>query len=251
MNNNDFKNNALAEFDEHSQDLEAGAWEENGGEFGQETPIGAAPRKRSISTGTLLIVLVIVMAAGGLWSMRSLAIALASAPKTDKGLEATIESFLESLGTNELLATDSATRPGLPDMSTEASDVLVEDRTEVQVPLEDVQKNPFILWLEPREETSEPDAPETVDNSLILRQQKIDTFENAAAKLRVVMILGGSDPMANVSGRIVHRGDKIFDDKLGVEFKVTEIGNGVVILAGEDPGLDLYYEIPLHLIQDE
>ena len=76
------------------------------------------------------------------------------------------------------------------------------------------------------------------------------TGNRRATKLRVLMVMGGTEPMANVSGRVVRVGDTIADERLSVEFTVLEIAQGLVVIRGARPDLDLVHDIALRLIRD-
>lgn len=253
--NDDYNNTDLTELDDAGEPLAEGdSWNDGNDDFGDQEFDTTTSKKRIIGTGPLLIIAVIGLAVLGLWSMRTLAIAMANSSEADQGLEATIESFLNTLGEGaSTSAGPSIVLGGTSGLDADPSEVLGDDRTQEQIPLEDVQKDPFILFLEPQDEPADipTDFGDTGPDPALVRQEKIDTFENAAAKLRVIMILGGSTPMANVSGRIVHKGDLIYDDMIGVEFEVIEIGDGIVVLAAEDKEIELYYEIPLRLFQNQ
>lgn len=200
----------------------------------------AGEEKKKISSGTLLLIGVIVLAAAGLYSMRSLAIAMATS-KGENPFDSIIASFFEE-GINSGEA-------GSP-----AGASLVDDRTEQQVPLTDVYRNPFVSFLPPLEtsvdtnQTTQQDDPEAVRERL--RKQARTRFETAADGLRLVMVLGGSKPMANISGRIVHIGDEVYDEKAEFTFKVDDIDAGFVIISAEDKELDLRHQMVLRLSDD-
>jgi hypothetical protein len=216
---------------------------------GGETPIVLEAPKRRVSAGTIILLLVVLLAAVGLYSMRSLAIAIAAGAKSDKGLEETIETFLTSLSGNE-------GRPGealVVGPEDGAGEVLVDDRTEMQVALSDVQKNPFVLPIdEPQTDAPAPVNTDTEEGRLAAElaaaqnDQRI-ACEKAAAKLRLIMIMGGSNPMASISGKIVRVGDALFDERLGVEFLVASISEGAVTLTSSKEAIQFAFETTLLL----
>jgi len=199
------------------------------------------PGKRKFSSGTLVLGLVVLLAAGGLYSMRTLAIAMASA-KGDDGLESTVNDWLDSVEGAE----DDA-----PEHLVVGDGAILNDRTKLQVPLDDVKKNPFEFFMSDR-----GDAPVATDTSADEEAQRLRearaeaqrNCERAAEKLRVIMIMGGSDPMANVNGSIVRKGDVLYDDRLDVEFTVSKIEPGGVTVVAEDPAIDFRFEHTLYLI---
>jgi hypothetical protein len=216
------------------------------GEVPADAIIDQSGRKK-VSSSTLLLLLVVVLAGIGLYSMRSLATAMAGGG-ADKGLEETIESFLTSMtgdgarGQGELTVDD-------------AGAVLLDDRIGLQVPLEEVQKNPFVPL--PMEQSSTLVEAPIDDGSAgaqeriaLAREEAKKLFEAEATKLRLLMVMGGTDPMANISGRVVRLGDTVADERLSVEFHVIEISQGLVVLRGERSDLALVHDIALRLIRD-
>jgi hypothetical protein len=221
-----------------------------GAGFDTESPgdvIIDQPEKKKLSSSTLLLLLVVALAGIGLYSMRSLATAKAGG-SADKNLEETIESFLSSItgGSNGTQVGDLVVD--------DAGAVLLDDRIGRQVPLDEVQKNPFVPL--PMEQSSIAEAPidDGSDAAQVriaqARQAAIEEFNTEAAKLRVLMVMGGSEPMANVSGRVVRVGDTIADERLTVQFKVIEISQGLVVIRGERADLNVVHDIALRLIRD-
>lgn len=207
-----------------------------------------AGKKRSLSSGTIVLLAVVVVAGAGLYSMRTLGTVSASGGvATD--LEQTIESFLDTLRGDSR----GRNRSSQQVVGTVEGDVdgLVDNRTELQVSLDDVQKNPFVLFQS--QDTS--DAPATVDNTAELeaaRRAAITAtrqrFDEAAGRFRLSMVMGGAEPMASVDGRIVYIGDTIIDERANVEFTVIEITPpGEITIRAIDPGLDIRHDVIVQL----
>ncbi len=205
-------------------------------------------KRNKISSSAMLLVLVIGLAGIGLYSMRSLASAMAGGG-ADSDLEETIENFLSSM----------TARPGSAGggqlTAENAGAVLVDDRIRRQVPLDDVQKNPFEPL--PIEQTTDA-APVIIDDGseaaavrlATLREEARTEFEEAAVQLRLLMVMGGNEPMANISGRVVRVGDILADERLDVEFRIVEITQGLVVIRGERPAIRFEHDIALRLIRD-
>lgn len=203
--------------------------------------------KKKLSSSTLLLLLVVVLAGVGLYSMRSIATAMAGGG-ADSGLEKTIESFLSSMA-------DGGKGPNGELTVDDAGAVLLDDRIGRQVPLDDVQKNPFVpLPMEQRPDAIDVPVDDGSDAAQVriaqAKEEARKLFETEATKLRLLMVMGGSEPMANVSGRVVRVGDVLTDARLSVEFKVVEITQGLVVLRGERADLGFAHDIALRLIRD-
>jgi len=204
--------------------------------------------KKKVSSSTLLLLLVVALAGVGLYSMRSLATAMAGGG-ADTGLEKTIESFLSSIS-----GEGGSGQPG--ELTVEdAGAVLLDDRIGRQVPLEDVQKNPFVpLPLEQRADAIDVPVDDGSDAAQAriaqAREDAKKLFETEATKLRLLMVMGGAEPMANISGRVVRVGDLLADERLSVEFRIAEITQGLVVIRGERPDLGLTHDVALRLIRD-
>lgn len=209
---------------------------------------------KKIKSGTLILLAVVVLAGAGLYSMRSLGKA-AGVIQSDGTLETTVNDFIDRLtgkasddDSDEVLVITS-------DEENRAMSALTDDRTQRQVALDQVQKNPFVFPF--ATEKQPDDNPVVTDTGLDPEEQKrlaqqdarVD-FEKAVAKLRLVMVMGGSTPMANLNGEVFYEGDVIDDDRIGVSFVVAEIMNDAVVLVREEPSIDFYHEIVVSLNQN-
>ncbi|MGI9013941.1 MAG: hypothetical protein ACR2GY_06795 [Phycisphaerales bacterium] len=206
--------------------------------------------KKRFSSSTTIVALVIVLAAAGLFSMRSLAIAMASA-SSDKDIEVAVEEFLQSLSGRK--GTNAAANSVVIGSVGDATLTLVDDRIERQVSLEYVQKNPFISGLEAKPLVAAQATRAQEDPAILLAKRQLERtadFERAAANFKVLMILGGNRSMANVGGTIVHVGDSLKESRSGETFKVIGIEQGLVTIVGIDEGIHLRHEIVLELHTD-
>lgn len=175
--------------------------------------VQAGKARRKVSSGTITIGLVVALAGGALVFMRHMGLGAGIASAKDGGKLAEVEA--------PKIRGDYAAV--LADLTT--------SRTTNQVPVEKLKKNPFRLI-----NSAIAPAMSTVDGSAdasALRRQleeaakkrMAETAEwekkvtSAEQQLRLNSIIGGSNPLARISGQNVRVGDRI-----GEYFTVTEIG---------------------------
>jgi hypothetical protein len=216
------------------------------GGFGESAEPQPLPQPtRRLRSGTIILAGVVLVAGAGLYSMRALGRA-SGAIVADPDLEKTVDGFLESAGEKR-----RAPEVGAPDLQSAgaAMAVLAQDRTDRQVPLTEVQKNPFIQFSAPQ--TGAPvDTGAGNDAIAAARATAKQQFEKAASKLRLLMVMGGAEPMANLNGRVVRVGDVVADERLGVEFTVTDISPGAVTITGEDASIGFRHDVVITVNRD-
>jgi len=213
-------------------------------------PLASAGTKRKISGGSVLIAAVVLIAAGGLFAMRQLAEATA-ASDADHEIELTIESFLKTI-TGQRGPTSRGGQTTVRGQSDRALAVLTTEYSERQVPLRDVQRNPFIIFQPP------PSAPPTADEIPAQssqqelrwqqkRQQHQTAIEREGANLTLKSVLGGSTPLAVVNNKIVRIGDTVATSQPQITFRVLSIETDAVKLVSTAPELDLRVTVTLSL----
>lgn len=234
------------EFDEHNPTLDdmgvGGDTSPMGGELGGPSGFAASDEPSAIKRhagGALLLAAVVAIAIVGLFSMRTLTRATASmdAP-TD--VEKTIDTFMKMLETNKAGTTHKS--------GSQASvlDVLSESYTQRQVPLTEVQRNPFIIF--DRTDAPVTTAPkEEIDPRVEWRRMRIAQFERASERLRLGSIMMGNNPLANINRQVVRVGESIMVLPDEVLFTVTAIEATSVTLVADDPEYDVKVPITLHL----
>lgn len=201
--------------------------------------------KRKVTSGVLLIIIVVAIAATGLFSMRTVTKATAFTGGNQE-IERNIESFIK------MIRGESAEGGGLTVAGDDAVGneavlrVLTESYVERQVPVEGVQRNPFIIFDEDPVATPDPGTSPS-DLRAQRRRQRQAIFEQAAGRLRLRSVLLGSQPLANVNNKIVRVGESITVLPEEVDFEVAAISADTVTLLAEDPSLDLVLEIVLNL----
>lgn len=207
-------------------------------------PLAGTSETRRIRSGSMLLVIVVVIACGGLWFMRTLShVSGATDAKSD--VEKSIESFLGARDTKGNAKVVGGTDPGV-------LAVLSASYIDKHVPLESVQRNPFILPGENETAISAPipgeDPAAAVARARGARQKDIDA---AAAKLTVKSIIMSSQPLANLSGMIVRVGDEIAPEGSDITFRVQAITSDTVMLATDDIALGMHVEVPVSMRRDK
>jgi hypothetical protein len=206
------------------------------GEFGGDGGIDAftsdAPK---IKFGSLLIVIVVLIAGGAVFGMRTLS-KITAATRGSSDVERTVEHFLQS---GVAGGSQSDNPLNLSDDS--VLGVLSGDYAERQIPLQDVQKNPFA-----------PDGTLPGGNAHVDPGVGSGSWnrivQSAAAKLQLKSIMGGTNPLANINGRIVSLRGSITVG--GVTFRVTKITKDAVMLVAKDPQSDAEVETTVFLKRD-
>ena len=215
-------------------------------------PLAGSESKRHINTSVLIIVGVMIVAAGGLFAMKKVAQVAASGILKDMSeVERIIDEFLPTMRSRTAGVDPNAA------MDTSIFTVLNETHTEHQVPLRDVQRNPFIMYAEPVEPGDDPvvDAgPDPEAERLKKWQADKDAlqmaFEQAGRQFRLKSIMGGSRQMAILNDTIVHVGETIESENEDMVFRVTEISTSTVELIGEAPEFELEVTVTVFLQRD-
>ncbi len=206
-------------------------------------PLAGTGESRRFNAGSIIIVVVVAIACGGLWFMRSLShVSTASAAKTDA--EQDIEDFLGQR--------DSKGNPKGGDGKAGVLQVLSSSYTGLQVPLESVKSNPFILPGEDGTKSTGPvftgDSPEQA--MARAREQRQKDFATAFERLTLKSIIMSSQPLANISGMIVRQGDVLSPENSDVTFRVERISNDSVMLIASDIALGMNVEMSLSMRRD-
>jgi hypothetical protein len=205
-------------------------------------PLASTGTGRKFNTGSLVIIVVIAVAIGGLWFMRTIT-RVRAASTGNAEVEMSIEKFLSAFKSGSSAA--DAAKPSVAN-NTGVLDVLTETYTQRQVPLTDVQRNPFIMFDEGVTAMG-PAMDTSGDNKAKLRKDRETTFQRAADGLRVKSVIMGSEPLANISGKIVRKGDEVVSEKDQIAFRVVKVSGDGVVLVAEDPAFDLSIEFTLAL----
>jgi hypothetical protein len=195
-------------------------------EFDPST-VDAAPGKKP--TGILIMLLVLGLAVGMLFSMKTLTKVSGSAGKNTK-VEGLVEDFLKAMGSDRSSGPDGGDDP--IGSYNDVVNVLTDNYTKNQV--KDLGRNPF----------------EPIDGGgPVVVAPAGNAFERAANKLVLKSVMGNS--IANFNGRIVRVG-QVFPFDLGknegsVEFKLTAVGPDSATVAGVGGDPDAPFEQTIFL----
>lgn len=192
------------------------------------------------SKGWMVIVAVIILAAGGLFAMQRLA-KVTAGTASDATIDGRIEKFLSQMGGNDGTAGELV--KGISTVTT----VLADDYSQLQVPLKQVQFNPFALNRDESQEKTIEDDP-AADAARLLRKQRDKRrteIEHACDKIGLKSVMMGKVPLANISGKIVRLGEPLTIE--GIKFKVSKISSDRVKLTARDKKFNLVVDVVLEL----
>lgn len=205
-------------------------------------PLAGGAGQKKKRTGVVVLIVVVGLAIGSLFSMHTLTKVTAASGR-DSETERTIEKFLKSIGGG-----------GPTDDSGESSDALVKGHGEVVSILRDdynkhqvkeLTRNPFDIM-------SGPVVGDLSGGDSDYAKAKLrDDIERAADKFKLKSVIMGSRPLANINGRIVRLNQVITVDgprSVGtIRFRVASISPDSVTVVAEDPRLDLRVEKVINL----
>ncbi len=187
-------------------------------------PLSSDGPAKKKNKGMLIVILVVGLAAGSLFSMHTLTKVTAASGRNAE-IDKTVERFLDSLTGAE----NPNPGPGgsdLTDTHREIVDVLTNDYVEHQV--KRLERDPFVL--SGGGESGSP-APGL----------GLSAVQRAFTKLHLKSVIGGSRPLANINGKIV-RVNQVMPVPLSkmegeIKFRVKEITRDSVTV--EAVGVDL------------
>jgi hypothetical protein len=194
-----------------------------------------APKKKH--TGVVVLIVVVGLALGSLFSMHTLTKVTAASGRNTES-ERTIETFLKSMGGGGETGAPGGSSEALVKGHREVVGVLSDDYNKHQV--QELARNPFDIM----------SGPVTGDLSGAdgeYAQAKLrDDYERAAENLRLKSVIMGSRPLANINGRIV-RLNKVIPVEgprsVGtLKFRVAAINPESVTVVADDPRLETRVE---------
>ncbi len=208
---------------------------------------GSGKRRR---TGPLVLIGVVVLAVGGLVCMHALS-KITAAARGDTAIEQTIDLFLTSV-TKSQAGGSSQSAGELVRSHRAVVDILSDDYTALQVPLVDVQFNPFVIQRDSRSGyQAVPDSGDDESRRLERsRAKRRDEIESACRKLHLKSVIMGKVTLANLSGRIVRVGEVVPIKTDGIEFRVTSITRDSITLTATEPSLKLTVDVVVELNRD-
>ena len=191
------------------------------------------------SKSSMVIVLVFLIAAGTLYAMR-----LSQSDSSDGAIsdvEAKIDTALAKLSQIAAMRSDDPIHPQNIDKLFESTEKVIElfnnDPTRLQVSIDNVQKNPFVLGSEPT--TTVPgNVPGTASDKRV--DKRLAQLQKEVAELQLQSVSGGRRPAAIISGEIMASGFKIGSftvGKISVEHKAVQlVAEGHVFILTMDTG---------------
>lgn len=199
----------------------------------------ARTARRRISSGTMLLGLVVLIAGVSLWSMRIIDKAVASGPKMDRETESLLEAALKR-GASAGAGADTPASMLLEP----ASEV-----DEVKVPLKDLAKNPFVIW---RDVTDPPppspsgtgggDGKQPTSREQQIAQWEADV-DAAATIIKIQSTMEGPDGpngptgIANMNGHMMRVGDLFAVESSDIEFTIERIQRNEVTVRAYNSSL--------------
>ncbi|MFG0328725.1 MAG: hypothetical protein ACF8PN_02395 [Phycisphaerales bacterium] len=191
--------------------------------------LGSGKKQKKLRDSTLALGAIILVAGGVLYGMRIVAQKSASASTGDESVEVKIKEAV-----NRMIQSDQT------DMRSESERVLAGlslDRSEVQVPLDEVKKNPFFLIGQAATDPTPRNVEPANDSEYLRRQQERRREELArrVSRFEISSVMGRGDScVAIVNNQVVQVGDYLDDfqvirieplrvtlDAEGLEFEIT------------------------------
>lgn len=188
---------------------------------------------RGISRGTLLVILVGVLAFGAIYAMRVMQGDMEA--DGDAQIEARMEQILAKLSNPDALDENDPLRPQNMEGLFQDTDAIVAslatDLSGRQVPAEFVKKNPFAL---PLAEQSEQE--EEVDDAAERRAAQRRELESEVQHLNLQSLMGrGANTMAVIDGEIYSQGDTVGSFRV----ESVDASSQTVTLEADDHRFDL------------
>lgn len=184
--------------------------QESQGEQGMDLPpeFSDVKRSRSAGSGMLLLVLVVILGAGGIYGMR-ISGAKISVGAAANQFEQKVDQALKRLSSPATAAVDPASRDNVKTLLRDSDaimQVLDSDPTELQVPVSHVKQNPFVLLGE-----SKPAATtaKSEDNGDKTRKAELDKLDREAAGLALQTVMRGRVPLAIINGEMYQAGQSV------------------------------------------
>jgi len=191
---------------------------------------GDAPKKKN--TAPLVLILVVGLAIGSLFSMHTVT-KINAGQKGNSEAEQIIDHFVKTMSADG--STEGETVEGLVEGHREVLEVLRENYTDQQVA--NLERDPFF---------PEGGGAGTTGTGPVATYD----YNAAADKLSVKMIIMGTTPLANVNGRIVKTNGAVMvalPNKTQVKFRVVEITADTVTVEAEGGDPEKPFRKTLHL----
>lgn len=218
-----------------------------GANTGEDEAIGDDASSKRSHSGTILIVLVIVIAGVGLFSMRTLS-RVTAAGNVNNDLEATIEAFLNDAGSGRSVETETNVTE-LVERNQQVLEVIRKSNLGEQISISDPQRNPFIIESQQNVDSGEQTDPGEQADAIReqKRTQRRAELKQAIEQIKIKSILMGSQPLVNINNSVLTEGDVLILNIEGATFRITKIQNSSVTVEGTDKNLDVSVSVDLAL----
>ena len=190
-----------------------------------------------LSQGTMLIVLVLIIATATLAGMRfSQSDISEGGPGAE--VEKTIDTFLEQARSKKGAGSNTINPKNIDDLFKDVDDLVerfVSDVTHHQVPVTLVKKNPFML---PQYRSTEPEKPKEVVVKVDPRIEIRKRLDKEYSQLQLQSIMQGARPVAIINGEFLRPGQTLGS------FTIESISGFAVELTAEGETYTLEMETP-------
>lgn len=196
--------------------------------FGADAIGGTRGGGASKSKTPLILVAVLLVAAGTLYGMRMTG-GIEKSDTTTAEAEKKIEDALRQLtGGTKTTASDPLVKRNLDELFRDTEDVIAlfgDDPTKNQVELENVKKNPFELIVMRKEtKDSTAQAVAAIDK---VKAKRLEELKKELATFKLQSIMSGKVALAVIDGKVVREGESVGS------FQITSISPYGVRLAAE------------------
>ena len=209
---------------------------EDSGDAGDLDPFMDEGSRKKIRSGTLVLIVVVVLAGGSLFSMHTLTKVNAEAGR-NPGIERTINDFLKSAVGGS--STDSG----------DSGQALVDNHQRVLSALKPVKLDTPELTRDPFDTTGETGHVDPVEPGEWNQERRRAAITRAAQNLKVQSVIMGSTPMAIINGHLVRLNGIVEAMPSGrgpaIKFRMVAVAHSSVTVVAEDPQFDLRIETVL------
>ena len=160
-----------------------------------------------VNQGTVLMILLLVVAGAALAAMRMGG--AASIDESISDVELKIETALAQLGVRSDEISGNGARAGMLADADQVVAIFTTDPSARQVPLEGLRGNPFIMAHgQPDRTASTPTTP-TLSQADRERERRLEQLRMELSRLELTTVMNGRVPLAVVSGTVVREGERL------------------------------------------
>ncbi|MEM6393472.1 MAG: hypothetical protein AAF797_11915 [Planctomycetota bacterium] len=207
------------------------------GESADPLNLDAAPKPKKLSPTAIALVVVLGISAAALFAMK-----MTSGPQSVDASTADaiaqIDSALQRFTNPDKVDANDPLHPDNLEAIYNTSDLIEQfdlDRTEKNVPVEEVQKNPFRLEAQKAADPVDPDAALKAEQARLMEEQakKLAALRSEFQTLTLQSVMNGPNPIAVINGDFLRVGATVGS------FTITRIDRLTVTLEADDVSYDL------------